>query len=194
MKIETQSPIEKIPELQSFELRIPEFKDKLPIEGEKFKVMFNRQVLEGDIISEVKKNDLIINVLVKPIKKKIAPEISKVKIMQFTPERVAMIKITFNNAGGQFYTADTIVNNPFRELKALGRTLWESSLPLMQKFADKFDATVVHEVMRQPSEGLDRDKWDKLFLPLLGKYGYRQKEEPLSYLWEKTYPPSKNKL
>ncbi|MBP9748245.1 MAG: hypothetical protein KBD17_01300 [Candidatus Pacebacteria bacterium] len=78
------------------------------------------------------------------------------------------------------------VYNFNRELKGLGTTLWYLSLGLIQKFANAWSKPITHRVAKVPSDGLDPDKWDEVFLPLLEKEGYVKNSDGL---WKKVYKP-----
>lgn len=77
-----------------------------------------------------------------------------------------------------------------RKLKGLGRVLWKMSFVIMQKFADRLNAPVEHEVLRGQSLGLTVQKWEELFLPILEANGYI-KPDKNGFSWFKTYTPQK---
>ncbi len=84
-------------------------------------------------------------------------------------------------------TATTNVRNLDRELEALGRTLWEISLKLIQQLTNKLDSPVLHKVTRLPKNGLSEVKWNELFFPLLIQNGYTRERDDK---WLKTYLPA----
>jgi hypothetical protein len=119
-----------------------------------------------------------------------------IRISTKTLENIAKINIHMEENQDKTYKAGTYVINKNRELKNLGRTLWEISLKLIQKSANKWNASITHEVFRMPLMHLSEDKWNKLFFPLLEKHGYRYvKNSDEGSLWdekwEKTYFPDK---
>jgi hypothetical protein len=99
----------------------------------------------------------------------------------------ARLEVTLQQAPSGGYTISTEIDNYDRAMKGLGRTLWETSLQLMTKFADTVHAPVVHKVRKKPSPEFGADRWDKMFLPLLEKYGY--KKRPDKDIWEREYIP-----
>lgn len=75
-----------------------------------------------------------------------------------------------------------------RVLKGAGRALWEFAPKVMQKYANTLNKEVRHLVIKDPDPSLSPEKWDKLFIPLLEKHGYK-KWDGDNYHWEKTYLP-----
>ncbi len=102
----------------------------------------------------------------------------------------AGISISINKDEKGYCKATTVVANKERGLKGLGRVLWEMSLNLIQRFADKLGVPVNHKVSKMPRHGLTDKKWNELFLPLLQQHGYEQ-DYPNPSLWWKTYSPEK---
>ena len=82
--------------------------------------------------------------------------------------------------------ASTKVGNYNRELKGLGRTLWEVALKLIQQITKKLEVPVKHQVSRVTCGGLTNQKWNELFAPLFEKYNYSKR---FPDLWEKMYLP-----
>ncbi len=100
----------------------------------------------------------------------------------------ASVSIVVNKDRDGECKATTKIENTNRELKGLGRTLWEVALQLIQQFADKLTSPVTHRVNILTTHGLSDQKWHELFSPLLEKHGYKQK---YNNLWERTYLPNK---
>lgn len=109
-------------------------------------------------------------------------------------DRSAIIFIDIKQLGKELYEGKTNVINfdssqkpkTERQLQGIGRALWELSLKIIQRYADALKSQVVHTVQRDPIMGLDDEKWEELFLPLLRKYGYKRSGVDT---WEKTYLP-----
>jgi len=114
----------------------------------------------------------------------------KVKVDKERLKNIANIEIEFDKRKDEEWKAYTNVFNGDRNISGLGRTLWEVSLKLIQKFTDKWDVSVTHTIMRIPKNGLSFSKWNELFFPLLDKYGYAHGEGEL-YTWERAYLPNK---
>lgn len=119
-----------------------------------------------------------------------------IKVNVSTPKEidVAYVHVKVVEGMNQRYIADTDVVNKDREIKELGRNLWEVSLKLIQQFADRLNIPITHVIARLPDQNLSKDKWDELFIPLLSKHGYKEILSGSwveSYQWEKTYLPTK---
>lgn len=87
------------------------------------------------------------------------------------------------------YSAVVNVMNEIRKLGGLGRKLWEVGISQIEKMANQFNINIKHQVLKKPDQGLDKDKWDELFLPLLTQHGYTKvidKFSPDDH-WEKQY-------
>ena len=88
------------------------------------------------------------------------------------------------------YIAKTNIRNNDRKIRNLGITLWQISLGVIQKFVNKYNHPIVHEVIVERSGSLGIDKWEIIFEPLLKKYGYIKLEDDVGvYCWEHTYDP-----
>lgn len=87
----------------------------------------------------------------------------------------ANIFITFHKGISDLeYIANTNVRNNSRELRGLGRALWILSIKLMQEFSNKTNVPVRHLMVKNPTKGLEEDKWDELFQPLLKANNYQE--------------------
>lgn len=105
-------------------------------------------------------------------------------------KEIAQMYLRLKLGVDKLYEVHTDVINHYRGI-GLGRFLWESSLPIIQKLSNKLQEPVTHIVKRYPKENLTAKKWNELFFPLLEKYNY---EENGSSSWKKIYTPKISKI
>ncbi len=187
MKIGTEPPIEKNnPKLSDLNLEVP----KIPIiDGpkneytESFKATFNNIPLTVQIESEVVPNGITDNLGV---------IILRIVILTENKEYIASSEVSFTkySENGVYEAVADVTSNKNKDikLKGIGRAVWEMSLNLIQKFADKFNTTVIDKLHRLPREKLPVEKWDELFSKLLDKHGYLHEG---GNEWTKIYKPNK---
>ena len=186
MKIEEpKTKIENIPDLNNIDFGILKFPNQPGQEFEQrkdLKVLFDGIVLDLHIESSMLTGkygwmhlDINLNI------SKNSLEIANINLA-IVKEKIYFAKVS------------TEVENKSREINGLGRTLWEISLKLIQKIANEFNISVKHEVVKDPRNGLSGIQWNRLFLPLLEKHGYKKTHADAKYMWEKwerTYLPNK---
>ncbi len=183
MTIETIPKTEKIPDFTSLEFEIPNLasadEKKNTIE-QSFRAVFNQVPIRIDIFTEV--DDFHRNTSDSDV----SLVYLEFKISTNEQENIANLQITIRKNKDGTYKSTTAILNTNRELKGLGRVLWEKIPNLMEKFAIKFNASVLHEVERDPNKSLTIEKWNELFYPILEKYGYKR---TMAGFWEKIYRP-----
>lgn len=179
------SAVNKIPDLMDIDIPLPEFPmvnqpARLLPESEPLKALFKGTPIEISIKSGTYLNG----------DNSLTPEMT-LKISTKTANNIVSAHIYFSKRTEMLNKVGILVSKSKREeLKGegLGRALWEASLKLIQKFADKSNIPVVHQVKRSPS-GMDEDKWDELFIELLRRHQYQETEGHSRKTWEKTYTP-----
>jgi len=108
-------------------------------------------------------------------------------------DKIVLSSISITKDKDGEYIVETNIRNDYREIPGLGMALWELSQTTIQKIAVQLNKSITVVVNQQPSQGLSDNKWNKLFLPLLNKYGYKKVDyvgDIRDNLWERIYTPN----
>jgi len=179
MKIEDPSNINNLPNLESLDFKTPKLatvNEPRIDEIETLQVVFHGTSLELNIKNIGSFDDGLICMDI------------YIEVLTEMKKNIADIHVNVVKNKDGTCRANTNVKNKNREMKRLGRTLWELSLQLIQKLADKWNIPIMHEVSKAPDPRWRNNKWDELFTPLLVKHEYSSKGEDS---WEKIYLPQK---
>ena len=165
--------IKKVPDLTAVDFTIPELiiSEKRSInKNEIFEVVFNGIPLFFNIEFLSIPNNLYnlhrsfyLDIVIR------AARTREINVQTIAAEIVLKVR---ENYPDETLIAETSVSNNDQKLVGLGRAIWEMALQLIQKIADRSNTSITHIVERASAFWLSEDKWDKLFLPLLEKYGY----------------------
>jgi len=170
----------KLPTLETLTIQLPNFPNEIG-EG-----ILERK--DGEVYYEGKKLKVGIEIRTHFV----PPNNSEAKItigISNEKNEKSFVIITVKKHRDNTCTATVNVKNEIKEAKGIGRKLWETALAIIQKMVNQTDTNITHQVIKRPNSGLNKDKWDELFLPLLKQHGYTMTVDKFSPedCWKKVY-------